>query len=182
MTIQPTLNTTSMLQSYRQLNAAKQESKDEEIAFDSVDTNNVTQSQSMGLHAMIAEMEQAWLEDSKLIFTASLESLTMESLSSYFDYGKESFRDSYGILRADEISAKKATFLQQNPRYADAMNYRFDVSSSGESVDSGFQLPAQMSVIPFLSSEDISVVDKGYSRSDFNTATQTIEKMLDDVL
>lgn len=182
MTINPTLNMTSMLQSYRQLHAAKQESKDEEIAFDSVDTDNATQSQPMGLHAMITEMEQAWLEDSKLTFTASLESLKMDSLSSYFDYGKESFRDSYGILSADEISAKKATFLQQNPRYAEVMHYRFDVSSHGESVDSGFQLPAQMSIIPFLSSEDISVVDKGYSRSDFNAAMQTIEKMLDNVL
>lgn len=183
MTINPTLNTTSILQSYRQLNAAKQESKDEEIAFDSMDTNNVTQSQSMGLHGMIAEMEQAWLEDSKLSFTAALESLRMDDrLSNYFGYDKESFRDSYGILRADEISAKKATFLQQNPRYAEAMNYRFDVSSNGESVNSGFQLPPQISIIPFLTDKNISPIDKGYSRSDFNTAAQTIEKMLDNVL
>ncbi|MDE7317926.1 MAG: hypothetical protein K2N12_09400 [Helicobacter sp.] len=183
MTINPTLNMTSMLQSYRQLNAAKQESKDEEIAFDSVDTDNATQSQSMGLHAMIAEMEQAWLEDSKLSFTTALESLRMDDrLSNYFGYDKESFRDSYGILSADEINAKKATFLQQNPRYAEAMHYRFDVSSNGESVDSGFQLPPQISIIPFLTDENISPIDKGYSRSDFNTAAQTIEKMLDNVL
>lgn len=183
MTINPTLNMTSMLQSYRQLNAAKQESKDEEIAFDSVDTDNATQSQSMGLYGMIAEMEQAWLEDSKLSFTTALESLRMDDrLSNYFGYDKESFRDSYGILSADEINAKKATFLQQNPRYAEAMHYRFDVSSNGESVDSGFQLPPQISIIPFLTDENISPIDKGYSRSDFNTAAQTIEKMLDNVL
>lgn len=183
MTINPTLNMTSMLQSYRQLNAAKQESKDEEIAFDSVDTDNATQSQSMGLYGMIAEMEQAWLEDSKLSFTTALESLRMDDrLSNYFGYDKESFRDSYGILSADEINAKKATFLQQNPRYAEAMYYRFDVSSNGESVDSGFQLPPQISIIPFLTDENISPIDKGYSRSDFNTAAQTIEKMLDNVL
>lgn len=183
MTINPTLNMTSMLQSYRQLNAAKQESKDEEIAFDSVDTDNATQSQSMGLYGMIAEMEQAWLEDSKLSFTTALESLRMDDrLSNYFGYDKESFRDSYGILSADEINAKKHDFLQQNPRYADAMNYRLDRIDNGDSADLGFQLPPQISIIPFLTDENISPIDKGYSRSDFNTAAQTIEKMLDNVL
>lgn len=182
MTIQPTLNTTSMLQSYRQLQA-KQEPENEEIAFDSVETDNTTQAQSAGLYTMIAAMEQAWLEDSKLSFTASLESLSMDyKLSDFFGYDKESFRDSYGILSADEINAKKATFLQQNPRYVDAMNYRFDVISNGDSVDLDSLLPVQMSVIPFLTDENLSPIDKGYSRSDFNTAAQTIEKMLDNVL
>lgn len=182
MTIHQTLNTTSMLQSYRQLQA-QQEPKDDEIAFDSVETDNTTQAQSRGLYSMVAEMEQAWLEDSKLSFTAALESLRIgNNLSDYFGYDKESFRDSYGILSADEINTKKRDFLQQNPRYADAMNYRLDRIDNGDSADLGFQLPPQISVIPFLTDENISPIDKGYSRSDFNTAAQTIENMLDNVL
>ena len=182
MTIHQTLDTTSMLQSYRQLQA-KQEPKDDEIAFDSVEADNTTQAQSRGLYSMITEMEQAWLEYSKLSFTVPLESLSMDDkLSDYFGYDKEYFRDSYGILSADEINAMKREFLQQNPRYANAMSYQFDRINNGDSADIGYQLPIQIRVIPLLTDDNVSIIDKGYSHKDFNTATETIENMLDSVL
>ncbi len=186
MTIDSTLNIASMMQSYRQLNAAKKEN--EEAMFDSVEASNAAaQAQSINFNSMIAEMKQAWLEDSKLTYTKTPEEMQNKSfeemLSNYFDYDKESFRDSYGILSFDEISRRRFNLLQQNPRYADAVNYQYAMFSDENTTITG-NVASQVQINLFLSSDEInsSIIDKGYSRADFDNAAQIIESMLDNVL
>lgn len=118
MTIDSTLNIASMMQSYRQLNAAKKEN--EELAFDSVGASNAAaQAESTNLNSMIAEMKQVWLEDSKLTYTKTPEEMqnksSEEMLSNYFGYDKESFRDSYESLILMKLVEEDLTFYNKIP-------------------------------------------------------------------
>ncbi len=182
MTIAQTINAASMMQSYRQLNASKEE-KEAEITLDSSSsTQESNSSQTLDLQYEIAQMKATWLMDSSLTSATSPEARLMEknSLSSYFDYNKQGFRDSLaGTLNNDAIMQKKFGLLEQNPRYANAKDYR--MIDDGEVVMSNPEYSVQISVFHSPTGE-ISIVDKGYSRSDFDIAANTIEKMLDRVL
>ena len=182
MTIAQTINTASMIQSYRQLNASKEE-KEAEITLDSSSsTQESNSSQTLDLQYEIAQMKATWLMDSSLTSATSPEARLMEknSLSSYFGYDKQGFRDSLaGTLNDDAIMQKKFGLWEQNPRYADAIDYR--MIHDGEVMMSNPEYSVQISVFHSPTGE-ISIIDKGYSRSDFNIAANTIEKMLDRVL
>lgn len=182
MTIAQTINTASMMQSYRQINANK-EDKEAEITLDSSgSTQESDSSQTLDLQHEIAQMKATWLKDSALTSTTSPEAMLMEknSLANYFGYDKQGFRDSLaGTLNNDAIMQKKFGLLEQNPRYANAKDYR--MLDDGEVVMSNPEYSVQISVFHSPNGE-ISIVDKGYSRSDFDIAANAIEKMLDRVL
>lgn len=197
MTVTQTIDTASMLQSYRQIQATK-EVENFGITLDSLEPAQESDSvKALDLQHEIAQMKAAWLMDSSLTFTSSpdVEIGGSKSLWDFFDYKQAGFRDSIavlstndGVLNFDEIMQKKLGLLEQNPRYVDAREYRYETivyeADNGTVTVKSFkpEYKVKISALEALFNKETPLVDYGYSRNDFNESAKTIEDLLDSVL
>lgn len=197
MTVTQTIDTASMLQSYRQIQATK-EVENFGITLDSLEPAQESDSaHTLDLQHEIAQMKATWLMESSLTFTTTPDGdlLAMsKSLWDFFDYKQAGFRDSIvvrvadEILNSDEMMQKKFGLLEQNPRYADAREYRYETNvyeaDNGTLTVKSFksEYNVQISVFHSPSNVEIYFEDYGYTRNDFNESAKTIEDLLDSVL
>lgn len=198
MTVSQTIDTASMLQNYRQIYATK-EAEDFGITLDSLEpAQESNSSQTLDLQHEIAQMKAAWLIDSSLTFTTTPDSATLvgsKNLWDFFDYKQAGFRNSIavkatdnGTLNFDEIMQEKFGLLEQNPRYADAKDYRYETNvyeaDNGTVTVTSFkpEYEVKISALEALFNKENPLIDYGYSRNDFNEMAKTIEDLLDRVL
>lgn len=197
MTVTQTIDTASMLQAYRQIQATK-EVENFGITLDSLEPAQESDSaHTLDLQHEIAQMKATWLMESSLTFTTTPDGdlLAMsKSLWDFFDYKQAGFRDSIvvrvadEILNSDEMMQKKFGLLEQNPRYADAREYRYETNvyeaDNGTLTVKSFksEYNVQISVFHSPSNVEIYFEDYGYTRNDFNESAKTIEDLLDSVL
>ncbi|MBD5167112.1 MAG: hypothetical protein HDT12_04970 [Helicobacter sp.] len=197
MTVTQTIDTASMLQSYRQIQATK-EVENFGITLDSLEPAQESDSvKALDLQHEIAQMKAAWLMDSSLTIGSSPDGdlLAMsKSLWDFFDYKQAGFRNSIvvrvadEILNSDEMIQKEFGLLKQNPRYADAREYRYETNvyeaDNGTLTVKSFksEYNVQISVFHSPSNVEIYFEDYGYTRNDFNESAKTIEDLLDSVL
>lgn len=196
MTVTQTIDTASMLQSYRQIQATK-EVENFGITLDSLEPAQESDSaHTLDLQHEIAQMKVAWLMDSSLTFTSSpdVEIGGSKSLWDFFDYKQAGFRNSIvvrvadEILNFDEMIQKERGLLEQNPRYADAREYRYETNvyeaDNGTVTVKSFkpEYKIEISALEPFFNKATSVVDYGYTRNDFNESVKTIEDLLDSVL
>ena len=106
MTVTQTIDTASMLQAYRQIQATK-EVENFGITLDSLEPAQESDSaHTLDLQHEIAQMKATWLMESSLTFTTTPDGdlLAMsKSLWDFFDYKQAGFRDSIVVRVADEI-------------------------------------------------------------------------------
>ena len=196
MTVTQTIDTASMLQSYRQIQATK-EVENFGITLDSLEPAQESDSvKALDLQHEIAQMKATWLMDSSLTFTSSPDVAIggSKSLWDFFDYKQAGFRDSIvvrvadEILNFDEMIQKERGLLEQNPRYADARDYRYETivyeADNGTVTVKSFrpEYKVKISALEALFNKETPLVDYGYSRNDFNESAKTIEDLLDSVL
>ena len=198
MTITQTIDTASMLQAYRQIHTGKKE-ENFGITLDSLEPAQESDSVStLDLQHEITQMKAAWLVASSLTTTTSPDGNMMlgdSSLWDFFDHKQAGFRDSIavlhtnaGVLNFDAIMQKEQELFDQNPRYADAMDYRYATEvyeADNGTVEVRYFKPEykiQISVFHSVDGKKVSFDDNGYTRSDFDKSTKTIEDLLDKVL
>ncbi|MDE7173004.1 MAG: hypothetical protein K2N70_01505, partial [Helicobacter sp.] len=198
MTVTQTIDTASMLQNYRQIHAGKKE-ENFGITLDSLKPAQESDSvQNLDLQHEIAQMKAAWLMDSSLTFTSNPDGalhMGSKGLWDFFDHKQAGFRDSIavlstndGVLNFDEIMQKKLGLLEQNPRYADAREYRYETivyeADNGTVTVKSFrpEYKVKISALEAIFNKETPLVDYGYSRNDFNESAKTIEDLLDSVL
>ena len=198
MTVTQTIDTASMLQSYRQIQATK-EVENFGITLDSLEPAQESDSaHTLDLQHEIAQMKATWLMESSLTFTSNPDGalhMGSKGLWDFFDHKQAGFRDSIavlstndGVLNFDEIMQKKLGLLEQNPRYADAREYRYETNvyeaDNGTVTVKSFkpEYKVKISALEALFNKETPLVDYGYSRNDFNESAKTIEDLLDSVL